>query len=282
MSEEIPNEQPGGQAAQVPPPAGLRFVRAIYRVPILALGIVFLLFPHPRRALREIRMLRDPNALIAPGDSAVAKLSAEVDANMPKGLDRPKQIAWIEGFIENRIVYTNDWDQWLNVDYWPTPTETMATGHEDCDGIAVVAASLLKHRGFSPRIQASYEHVWLEVEGEKILHPDKETDFDGEHWSLPGLKILLPWARYSLSAFPLWRWGTLVAWAILVLRWPNRPRAVLEFAAIFIALAFASLAARQMPDALFAVVLLAALALTVWTVFRRSRPPAAPSPGGPA
>lgn len=254
---------------------------ALWRVPLFAIGFVFLLFPHPGRALQEIRTLSDPNALIAPDDPAVARLSAEVDASIPKNLDRPRQVRWIERFVEKRIAYTNDWDQWWNVDYWPSPAETLASGREDCDGIAVVTASLLRHRGFKARIEASYEHVWVEVEGDRILHPDAETNFDGERWSLPGLKIILPWWRYSLSSFPLWRWGTLVAWGVIVLRWPNRRRIGIEFAAIFCGLALASLAAARMPDALFALVLLLVFGIVVATVVRRSRP-SAPSSDLPA
>ena len=127
---------------------------ALLRALLLAAGFLFLLFPHPGRALREVRTLRDPNALISPEDPAVAKLSSEVDAAMPANLNRPRQIAWIEKFVEKRIVYANDWDQWLNVDYWPSPSETLASGREDCDGIAVVTASLLRHRGFRASIEA--------------------------------------------------------------------------------------------------------------------------------
>jgi hypothetical protein len=261
-------------------PVARRFCwkEALSRAAICSIGFLFLLFPHPGRALHEIRTLRDPNALLAPDDPAVARLSAEVDAAMPPNLDRAHQVQWIERMIEKRIRYANDWDQWWNVDYWPTPAETLASGREDCDGIALVTASLLRHRGFRARIEASYEHVWVEVEGVRILHPDAETNFDGEHWSLPGLKIILPWWRYSLSNFPLWRWGTLVAWAVIVLRFPNRRRIVAEFAAIFAGLAIASLAARRMPDGLFAVVLLLVLGIVLTTVFRRRPAAVEPDP----
>lgn len=248
--------------------------RLLIRLPVFLLGFAFLLFPHPVRAVREVRTLRDPNALIAPEDPAVAALSTEVDSKMPPGLDKAKQIAWIEAFVESRIAYENDWDLWLNVDYWPTPTETMEKGREDCDGIAVVTASLLKRRGFAPRIEASYEHVWVAVEGERILHPDKETNFDGEHWSLPGIGLMFSWFRYSLSTFPLWRWGTLIAWGIAVLRWPSRPRIAIEFAAIFAVTALAALAARSTSDFLFGAVLLVALGVTVLTILRRAGPAA--------
>ena len=265
MAEESQNETGGPVAENAPAARCCCWKRALLRLPLFAAGFVFLLFPHPGRALHEIQMLRDPNALIAPDDPAVAKLSVDVDAAMPKTLDRPHQVAWIEWYIEKRIIYANDWDQWLNVDYWPTPGETLASGREDCDGIAVVTASLLRHRGFRARIEASYEHVWVEVEGERILHPDKETDFDGEHWSMPGLKLILPWLRYSLSEFPLWRWGTIVAWAVVVLRWPNRKRIAFEFAAAFGSIAMAALAARTLPTALFAGVLIVVAGVLLWT-----------------
>jgi len=264
--ENKPADEP-----ETPVVRSFRWKSALLRAFLFAAGFTLLLFPHPGRALHEIRSLRDPNALITPEDPAVARLSAEVDASIPKNLSRSRQIAWIEKFVDKRIVYTNDWDQWWNVDYWPSPSETLASGREDCDGIALVTASLLRHRGFRARIEASYEHVWVEVEGERILHPDVETNFGGERWSLPGLKIILPWWRYSLSTFPLWRWGTLIAWGVIVLRWPNRKRAVVEFSTLFVSLLLASLAARSFPDLLFAIVLLVTLGLAACTVFRRAR-----------
>lgn len=271
MTDGKESSETGDGSAGEKPASRSRWVELAARLPILAAGILFLLFPHPGRALHEIRTLRDPAALIAPDDPAVAKLSAEIDAAMPAGLDRPAQVAWIEEFVEKRIVYTNDWDQWLNVDYWPTPSETLASGREDCDGIAVVAASVLKRRGFSPRIEASYEHVWLEVEGERILHPDQETNFDGERWSLPGFGLILSWLRYSLTSFPLWRWATLVLWSFFVLRWPNRRRFAIEGVAISLLLVFASAAARTLPDSLFGAVLLVCAGVLAATLFRGQR-----------
>lgn len=275
MTDGKDGPEAGAGSAENRPPPRSRWLETAARLPFLAAGIVFLLFPHPGRAWREIRTLRDPNAMISPEDPAVADLSAEIDAAMPGTLDRPAQIAWIEGFVEKRIVYTNDWDQWLNVDYWPTPSETMASGREDCDGIAVLTASVLKRRGFRPRIEASYEHVWLEVEGERILNPDKETNFDGEHWSLPGFGLILSWLRYSLTSFPLWRWATLVLWTFFVLRWPNRRRFVIEGIAMTLLLLFASVAARLLPDFLFGAVLLVCAGVLVATVFRRMASPPA-------
>lgn len=273
MTDGKESSETGAGSVEKTPASRSRWLELAARLPILAMGILVLLFPHPGRALREFRTLRDPNALIAPGDPAVERLSAEIDAAMPATLDRPGQIAWIEAFIEKRIVYAHDWDQWLNVDYWPTPSETVASGREDCDGIAVLTASVLKRRGFKPRIEASYEHVWLEVEGERILNPDKETNFDGEHWSLPGFGLILSWLRYSLTSFPLWRWATLVLWAFFVLRWPNRRRFVIEGIAMTLLLVFASAAARLLPDFLFGAVLLVCTAVLVATIFRpRPRP----------
>lgn len=254
-------------------PPRSRLGRRVLRAVALPLGLLALLFPHPGRAFHELRTLRDPNALIAPDDPAVAKLSEEVDGKMPKDLARPAQIAWIQDFVEGRIAYEHDWDQWWNVDYWPTPSETVASGKEDCDGIAVLAASLLRRRGFEPRIEASYEHVWVAVEGERILHPDQETNFDGERWSLPGPALILSWFRYSLTSFPVWRWATLVLWTFLVLRWPNRRRFAVEGAAACAALLLAALGARTLPGFLFGVVLLACAAVTAATLFRRSPAP---------
>ncbi|MCC6740424.1 MAG: hypothetical protein IT452_15375 [Planctomycetia bacterium] len=258
-----------GSATPPRNPWAIRAVRAV----ALPLGLLALLFSHPGRALHELRTLRDPNALIAPDDPAVAHLSGEIDAAMPGDLDRRAQVAWIGAFVERRIAYAHDWDQWWNVDYWPTPSETVASGREDCDGIAVLTASVLKHRGFEPRIEASYEHVWVAVDDDRILNPDTETNFDGEHWSLPGPALILSWFRYSLTSFPVWRWATLVLWVFLVARWPNRRRFAVEGAVSCTALLLAALGARVLPGFLFGTVLLACAAVTAATLFRRSPAP---------
>jgi len=255
-------------------------LRGAVRALAVVAGTAFLLFPHPGRALREARALRNPNALVNPDDPAVAKLSEEVDRAMPAGLPRQKQIAWIESFVDRRIVYANDWDQWANVDYWPAPAETLASGREDCDGIAVVTASLLRHRGFKAHLEASIQHVWVAVEGERILHPDAETNFGEEGWSLPSLREILSGLRYGLREFPFWRWALLAAWAVFALRWPNRARTAGETVVSVIALVAAIVAAHRFPDFLFAVVLLAVSGLALWTLVHRT-PGIQSGPGSP-
>lgn len=240
------------------------------RVLALVAGTLFLLFPHPGRAAREISAVSNPNALVAPDDPAVAALSAEVDRAMPAALDRAGQVAWIEAFVDRRIAYANDWDQWWNVDYWPSPSETLAAGREDCDGIAVVTASLLRRRGFDARLEASIQHVWVAVGEERILGPGKETNFDGQRWTLPSVRALLDWSRYGLGAFPFWRWALLAAWLSICVRAPNARRASVEGLAFLGAILACKLAALKLPDALFFVTLAAAAGLVAWTLFRRA------------
>ncbi|MBI2923205.1 MAG: transglutaminase family protein [Planctomycetes bacterium] len=265
-------------------PLKTRLVRASLRAAALAAGLLLLLFPHTGRLAREIAALTDPNALIAPDDPAVAALSVEVDAKMPAGLDGVHQVAWIEKFVQVRIAYAHDWTQWWNVDYWPTPSETVAAGREDCDGIAVLTASLLRRRGFKARLEGNIQHVWVAVEDQRILSPDEETNFDERGWSLPGLREIFEWLRYALVEFPFWRWCLLGIWTVAALRWPNARRTAGETIVCLALLAASAAAARSFPVLLFGPVLFVSAGLGTWTLFRRpaaelpDADPIAPSP----
>jgi len=218
-----PDPEPAAASSTREGGGGARWRRRALKAVVLSLGVLVQLFPHPVRAVREIQALRDPQSQIVPDDPAIALLSALVDREMPPELDRASQVAWIEAFVERRIPYEHDWITWGNVDYWPTPSETLEAGREDCDGIAIVTASLLRKRGFVVRLEASYQHVWVEVEGLRILDAG-ETRWDGETLTAPTWRDVVAWVRYALSAFPKWRWALLVLWTGCVIVWPVRRR----------------------------------------------------------
>jgi hypothetical protein len=243
------------------------------RAAALLFGAVFLLFPDISGLARELRAVRNPQSMVLPDDPAVAALAAEIERDMPEALPRNQEQRWIEAWVNRRFPYAHDWDTWWNVDYWPTPSETVAKGCEDCDGLAILVASLLRRRGHPARLEASIQHVWVEVEGQRLNDPGAETNYDeAGGWNMPSVRALLSWLRYGLSEFPYWRWALLALWLVFVIRWPSKGRIVPETLAMLVALAACVIAAKRFPGVLFAAVLLVCGAWLAWTLLRRVRP----------
>jgi hypothetical protein len=264
----------------------VKFMGPAARAALLLLGTTLLLFPNIPRFAHHLARLADPESLIEPDHPAVAALSHNIDRAIPPGLSRPDQVRWIESFVEKRLAYTHDWTQWWNVDYWPTASEALEAGREDCDGIAVVTASVLRHRGFHARLVGNTMHIWVAVDdtGQEILGAQEDKAFASDTgWTLPRLDTLLRGTRFGLVEFPAARWAMVVAWVLGILAWGSRRRVVESLGAGLIALALAIAAATLLDGAPFAVALaaiLAALAAAQIAIRRRRRPaalPAAPS-----
>ncbi|MHA1972074.1 MAG: hypothetical protein ACTSW1_03705 [Candidatus Hodarchaeales archaeon] len=69
----------------------------------------------------------------------------------------------IEVFITGKINYVDDFANYLSWDHRTSISEVLARG-DDCDGIAIIAASLLTRRGFDNYIIISKWHSWIEVD----------------------------------------------------------------------------------------------------------------------
>lgn len=57
----------------------------------------------------------------------------------------------IEKFVYEKNKSAWDWEVWGNVNYIPTVEEAIASGREDCDGQAIVGASMLREYGYDAR-----------------------------------------------------------------------------------------------------------------------------------
>lgn len=133
--------------------------------------------PNLKRAWMQIRHTLHPEALIQTSFPGLPEIQAQLDrglANSPRNLSEPRMIA---RWVLRKITYVSDYENWGNVDYWPSAAEVWAKRQEDCDGRAVLAASLLRSRGYrSARLVVGLDHMWVKVD-ENEKSPSKPPHF---------------------------------------------------------------------------------------------------------
>jgi len=232
-------------------PRKSRCSRWYLRMPLkwVLFGIVcfFVCFPHVGLFRRHIARLRNLQSLIAPDVPEIAVLQEELLADWNKYQAAPPAAAsqaasqpdsksaqlvlrTIERFVYHKVVYAWDWDLWGNADYVPTVQEMFAEPswkqrgvcYEDCDGRAVMAASLMKRMGYDASLVTDLRHVWVGTpEGEwmgpggaKTLRttPQGNVVAWGTVWSNAPLSL-----SYGVGVFPFWRELVILATAYVLM-----------------------------------------------------------------
>ncbi len=185
------------------------FYRCPAKTAILGFTILAVCFPHPGVLLRHVQHWRDPNALIEPEAEALQPLMAELNERLSDELSAEETLKVVERFVYERIPYRWDWETWGNADYLPTVTETIERGHEDCDGRAVVAASMLAKLGFEARIVTDFAHVWVKTKRGETMGPGKKkavvAEADGLKVQVSALTELPRALAFGIAPFPLVR-----------------------------------------------------------------------------
>ncbi|MFX0200201.1 MAG: hypothetical protein ACFFCW_29125 [Candidatus Hodarchaeota archaeon] len=80
------------------------------------------------------------------------------------------EVNMVEIFTYLRVKHKSDTMQYLTIDHLPTISEVMQTGVDDCDGRAILAATLLISRGYDAWVLANPWHYWVEVFLENDAH----------------------------------------------------------------------------------------------------------------
>jgi len=203
--------------------------RVAVKVGVIALTLMAVLYPRPDLLVKNIRHWRNLDALIDPGSPALDALEAEL---LPRlvgvaavggrsgGGGGPETLRIVEQYVVERIPYAWDWETWGVVDYVPTVEEVIAAGREDCDGRAVVAASLLKRMGYEAKLMSDLSHVWVwtpagqtmspvpTASGRTVIAPaEKGSKIDwGALFGWAGIVKDVPTSlAYGVAVFPLWR-----------------------------------------------------------------------------
>jgi predicted transglutaminase-like cysteine proteinase len=92
------------------------------------------------------------------------------------GLDRPRQMLFVQSVVQRTLRYREDLTTWGEADYWASAAETLSRGGGDCEDLAIVKYQALLALGFAPgdlvlsvgRDQARGDHALLLVrEGAK-------------------------------------------------------------------------------------------------------------------
>ncbi len=200
--------------------------RFVVKCFLFVLVLVVVLFPHPVLFVRHIDHFRHHDALIQPDLPAMPDINAEINKTLPTNATPKQEFAAVERYVYKTIKYQYDWYNWGNLDYWPTAAEVWERKREDCDGRAVLAASILRSRGYKDaRLVANLNHVWVQVDGQEIMGPQPEKNLRREGdkivVTLPGMATLLD-TFAQLSAFPALRSLIIILTATLLMYHPCR------------------------------------------------------------
>jgi hypothetical protein len=173
---------------------------------IFGAAVFVVCFPYPRLTYRHFSHWQDPNALVEPNAPALMPWAAELRASLPTDLPAKETLRHVERFVYDKVPYEWDWNTWGLSDYLPTASEVVAAGKEDCDGRAVVAASLLAGLGFQARIVTDFAHVWVQTDHGETMGPGAKKAVvatpEGMKLQWRGLTELPRAIAYGLAVFP--------------------------------------------------------------------------------
>ena len=193
---------------------------------ILVATVFFVCFPNVAQFVRHVQRWRNPNALVEPDAAALAPLAAELRERLSPDQSPADALRVVQALVYEKIEYEWDWVNWGNVDYIPTVTEAILKGREDCDGQAVVAASLLRRLGYQADLVTDFSHVWVRTEYGDTMSPGTQTAIVAQDGGLsiqPDALLQLPGALgFGLSVFYLDRELVIVLAIWLMMIRPGR------------------------------------------------------------
>ncbi|MCO6436269.1 MAG: transglutaminase domain-containing protein [Phycisphaerae bacterium] len=204
----------------------LNRLRPLLRLPLK--GLLFLValflvcFPYPDQFVRHAARWRSPQALVEPDNPGLEPLVEELRPRLENVTDPHQVLGVVERFVYEKVPYDWDWNTWGAADYIPTVTEILAKGREDCDGRAVLAASLLARLGYDAQIVTDFTHVWVKTPQGETMGPGKRKAVvatpEGIKLQPGALAQLGRSIGYGIGVFPLLRELILVAvlWYLLL------------------------------------------------------------------
>lgn len=200
--------------------------RWIAKLALLGMVVLFTLYPHPVLLVRGVQHLGDVESLIQPELPEIAEMNRAITAQLKPDATKKEEFRAVERYVYEHIRYEYDWFNWGNLDYWPTAKEAIDRQREDCDGQAIVAASVLRARGFkTAQVVANLQHCWVVVAGSELMgpQPDKNMRRVGDRVVLtfPEWRTFLGSAA-MLNKFPAVRSLVILAAALVLAYHPCR------------------------------------------------------------
>lgn len=148
-----------------------RRVRWAVKAVFVAAVTFVTLYPHPGVFVRHIRHSRNVETLIDPDAQALGPWRQELEALLPADVDPVDRLRIVENFVYEKVPYAFDWDVWGVVDYLPALDEIVAQGREDCDGRALVAASLMRRYDPETSLASDATHLWIKTSAGEAMSP---------------------------------------------------------------------------------------------------------------
>ena len=156
------------------------FTRCPLKLAVFVVGTILVLFPKIWLMPTVMHRYRDMNAMLEPNNPHLAELEERVRADLPPNATPRDALPVVQRAVYERIPYGWDWDVWGVAEYLPTVDEVFEHGREDCDGRAVVAASLLRRLGHDAWLVSDLLHVWVETpEGQTMSPGSGEKTLEG-------------------------------------------------------------------------------------------------------
>jgi hypothetical protein len=134
----------------------------------------------------------------------------------------------IEAAVDTTLVhYAVPWETHGVPWYFPSAAEVLEQGQGDCQGRAVVLASILQAKGIPARFVGSFDHLWVDYPGkfptvlENAATAVATQQADGSYsFSWPRLvDWRMSWEierAYFWDKMPAWRWWLLVGGWLLI------------------------------------------------------------------
>jgi hypothetical protein len=188
--------------------ANLRLIwRALLKIVILGCVLFAVLYPNPVLFFKQIQNFLDMESLIQTNFNEIDVINREIDAVLPPDADREQELHTIQHYVYEHIRYEYDWENWGNIDFWPSAEQVWERKKEDCDGRAVLAVSILRSRGFeSAKLVGNIRHIWVDVDQYELMGPDKEQTLKSEGGrpviTLPSRDLMLNSAALHIAEFP--------------------------------------------------------------------------------
>jgi len=199
---------------------------------IVKFGLFVLLFlvitmPNPWLTVKQIAAYIDIEALLNPDFPQMKEINAAIDARLPLHSTFNEEYQTIVKFVYDSIRYEFDWDNWQNSEYWPSAVDVWQRKREDCDGRAILAASIFRSRGYSDAtVVASLRHLWIKVGNQELMGPDKEklmiVEKGKKHFLLPSLNYMLESFADQLYYYPLSRMVLILCGSLILLFHPHK------------------------------------------------------------
>ena len=180
-----------------------RAKRWIVKSYLFALVAVVVLNPNLKRAAQQAQHTLNPESLIQTNFAGVASINRMIDKTLLQPGAHLSEWRAVEKFVLKQVRYASDYENWDNVEYWPTAEETWSKRQEDCDGRAILATSILRSRGYrSAKLAVGLTHMWVQVDANEkdpskprkivaLLNPERSLrlEIDGKPGALHFLRL---------------------------------------------------------------------------------------------